>query len=118
MEHLFVPLPIAEVVAKKGFNEECLALYDRQNESKFELAKNPVTNWFPVFYTPAPTWDQVFSWLREEHKLHFNITTTENLYQFEIEYYGKNHVTVTPGPSAPFDYARHKAIELALNLLP
>jgi hypothetical protein len=72
---LFATYDIASLVGDKGFNKQCLGYYRIDNK------KILINNTFAeiayqkerVPLIPAPIWDQVFEWFRQEHRLHLDV---------------------------------------------
>lgn len=82
MNHLFVPYHIALLLKEKGFSEECLGLYRLYNNHQSLELKRDTGGWYKnsfinKFDAPeictAPTYEQVFDWIRTVYKLHISI---------------------------------------------
>lgn len=86
MENQFVPYEIALSLKELGFEEICLAIYNREETLRFNNLHNPIDRrktGFPKFNdgkTPAPLWQQAFDWFRENYKLYAIITPNINMY--------------------------------------
>lgn len=99
MKHLFIPYELAVLAKEKGFNEPCLALYNREKALRVSNLNNPkdrnkdfiVPNNSTSF--PAPLYQQTIDWFRDVHKIHFYITPyggeTEKWYLANIGYTNK-----------------------------
>ena len=64
----FLPLELAELVKEVGFDETCIATKygkntDEKDPEKIYLGYNGEG-------VPTPTYDQIFNWFREKHKIH------------------------------------------------
>lgn len=72
----FIPYNLALKLKELGFNEECLMLWEHTdfwtNLVRPEEFKKVVSE----RYCQAPSWDQAFNWVRENHNLHSYITAT------------------------------------------
>jgi hypothetical protein len=71
MKDQFVTFEIAKELKELGFDEPCLA---RFNKSKFQM--NRLRDWYKhnsgeidKIYLSAPLWQQVINWFREKYKL-------------------------------------------------
>lgn len=98
MENLFIPYTEAKILKEQlGFIKPCLALFDEtnQNNIRFELISSELVNSNyntpKYFYKPenypvvlTPTWDQVFDWFREKHKLDGYVHSYRKNYHFTI----------------------------------
>lgn len=70
MKHLFVPYELALLAKEKGFNEECLGWWWKDNGGKLFLNTN---NAFgadadrDMFLSNAPLYQQLVDWFRKKH---------------------------------------------------
>jgi hypothetical protein len=81
MEEEFVPYELALKLKEKGFDETCIAYY---NKNGVFYAMGSITGFQRSFFggfvpnlnkklTAAPLWQQAFDWFREKHNLSANI---------------------------------------------
>jgi len=77
MKEQFVPYEIALKLNEKGFNEECLGLYNltvmydskiSQPGEWFKIT-GPIKNHNEIDFVKAPLWQQVIDWFREKHDI-------------------------------------------------
>lgn len=69
MKDQFIPYELAVKLKELGFNEECIATFDE--DENFELQdfeQNYDT--FPSHIIAAPLWQQAFDWFRDKYGLH------------------------------------------------
>ena len=65
MEKEFIPYEQALALKELGFDEKCLAFYDK--ESKLIITGISKSRYAPKLYTP--TFSQAFRWFREKYRL-------------------------------------------------
>jgi hypothetical protein len=87
MREIFVPKDIAQKLKEKGFDEDCLAMYnDRYHKGELTVIgqhegsgvtgdsnSNFNNNQRDFEVCTAPTFEQVQNWFREKHNLHFYV---------------------------------------------
>lgn len=76
MKHLFVSYELAVLAKEKGFEQECLAHYNKQEE----LILSGHTQYALDKYNlgiQAPIYQQLIDWFREKHKIKFSETHQE-----------------------------------------
>ena len=68
MKHLFVPYELALKLKEKGFDEQCLMVYESKDSliPESEAGSN-YTN------VDAPLYQQVQDWFREKHNIHIKV---------------------------------------------
>lgn len=72
MQEQFLPYELALKLKELGFNEECIATFDE--DENFELQdfeQNYDT--FPSHIIAVPLWQQAFEWFEEKYDFHINI---------------------------------------------
>lgn len=82
MKDLFVPYELAVKLRDKGFNVACLATIDQTDFIHIKGTKYPVRGAMCYMEYPAPLWQQVIDWLREEKKIIILIEHNCTNYQF------------------------------------
>ena len=145
MKEQFVPYEIALKLKEKGFNETCLAYYNKlPNHKEFQLfglntpGQSEYTNrslWNKKDYAcAAPLWQQVIDWFREKHQIEIVLSgiTVYDIRQYHICLYYNVDGIMTDHAMLLFDEetreytgyqtftypeARQTAIEHALTLI-
>lgn len=87
----FIPYEQALTIKELGFDEECFTVYKNQSRAVSFLSKimsddvywkkNSMLN---INYLSAPSYQQVFKWFREEHKLDSYIKPYFDNYEYYI----------------------------------
>jgi hypothetical protein len=95
----FVPYELASRMKKIGFDEECIAYYQKSavigNDNILPISFTNMASDFNDYeysklgvpFYSAPTWQQAFRWFREKYKIHHRVDIqdlSENLYDYEI----------------------------------
>ena len=121
MKHLFVPYKIAELAKKNGFNENCLACYDGDNN---DLLK-PIDTDFNFFRQirgdklKAPLYQQLIDWFRVEHNMLIWVETATYLREFNYRYYIETYDNKAEGMKTNDYYkALNEAIKKAFKMIP
>ena len=99
MEKEFVPYELALRMKQLGFDEECIAYYQKSavigNDNILPISFTNMASDFNDYeysklgvpFYSAPTWQQAFRWFREKYKIHHRVDIqdlSENLYDYEI----------------------------------
>ena len=99
MEKEFVPYELALKMKQLGFDEECIACYQKSavigNDNILPISFTNMASDFNDYeysklgvpFYSAPTWQQAFRWFREKYKIHHRVDIqdlSENLYDYEI----------------------------------
>jgi hypothetical protein len=99
MEKEFVPYELALRMKQLGFDEECIAYYQKSavigNDNILPISFTNMASDFNDYeysklgvpFYSAPTWQQAFRWFREKYQIHHRIDIqdlSENLYDYEI----------------------------------
>mgnify|MGYP003350134069 CR=1 FL=1 len=116
MKEQFVTLEIAVKLKEKGFDKKCLAYYNTDPEfatPPFNLTK-PFGH---VWCLPAPLWQQVIDWFREEHNIDILIEYGGVPKMYSV--FVKNWIYADQKDIALFPYyeAREQAILKAIELI-
>lgn len=134
MKNLFIPCELAVIAKEKGFDEPCLAIYQK-NKHLFLGECHGFNMGYDIY---APLYQQIVDWFREKHKLHICVDFDKlkdnddapdiELYSFRInevwsegkdwsDYrYGFKHIMVRHKQLSYYE-ALNKAIEEAFNLI-
>jgi hypothetical protein len=123
MKHLFVPYEIAVIAKEKGFNEDCLAMYNHSNIIS-NPSINPIKNdcFFEIESDKdrcsAPLYQQLIDWFREKHK-QFIIIIPKATPSDSVVYYQYVGVIKYDWEDCYEDYyeALNKALEEAFKLI-
>lgn len=67
MKKQFVTYPIALALKELGFDERCLGHFDIQSKVLYVGDTEMNVSVLSEILLPAPLWQQVIDWLREEH---------------------------------------------------
>ena len=117
MKEQFVTYVIAKKLKELGFDEECLGSYFEwpiPDRGTFELSLRGTV--------PAPLWQQVIDWFREEYNLHIGITVNQFGYGFMfsiidlIKYKCIHDLEGGPNEKYSYNKAREQAILKAIEL--
>jgi len=72
MKHLFIPSELAIWAEELGFKEDCLGYYNEvAHTGKWAFERMIWEN--ATNYVPAPLYQQITDWLRQEHGIEFEI---------------------------------------------
>lgn len=125
MQHLFVSYEIAKQLKDKGFDEDCLCYYVKENNEKdwelfFEGGTFLARDYDQFIF--APLYQQVINWFDEKHKLEISITSWKKEgTKDEINYLHSVNKLGSPSTfkisSETKTEALTKAIEEALKLI-
>ena len=83
MDREFIPYELALELKQLGFDEPCLSYYEGESFS-YHLASIKGDD----YIIPAPLFQQVFRWFREEHKLIAGIFPNNHSLQDNVSYIG------------------------------
>jgi len=88
LEKEFIPYDRALALKELGFEEECLAYYDRLEDSKGamkQVFRLGTVNGIFTHFTLAPLYQQAFKFFREKHNILANVYANASgfLYQWE-----------------------------------
>lgn len=92
MNEDFVPFELAKKLKYKGFPQRAFGSYDMVGPTYFSdgrFFKDGCICYKDEAYT-APTISQVLKWLRDEKKIHIQITVYENGWYFEVWQYDES----------------------------
>lgn len=123
MDKLFVPYGLTVKLVEKGFNEPCLALYNREKVLRAINLNNPNDKTKSIKLTkniskyPAPTYQQALDWLREKHRIFIEINPMNSWETWVFRVYLKG--SMSPFYSNPWNGetydSYHKAMVESLN---
>lgn len=125
LKHLFVPYELAVKLKEKGFDEACIAYYDKVDKNK--LKPVPMTDEINSFHSnrygkvmlSAPPYQQVVDWFREKHKLQINISRNMGGWAYSIIEFSRGNKCIVSKPNETEDYylELNSAIKEALKLI-
>lgn len=117
MNKQFVLYELALKLKERGFNEECLAVWDNQTKELFMNDTREVNiNQIPSIFTLAPLWQQAFDWFREKHNLHLEITLIrDDVYSYEI--YNYNDDKWVGYKEVGYHTAKQKGLEKLIEII-
>lgn len=120
MKYLFVPYEIAIVAKSQGFNEPCLAYYERQQLSNIVEYSNSKLRQENLINGQclAPIYQQLIDWFRDKHNLHIEVfhqlrPANNVVYGIKI---GSNTGGIQDGFNNYYE-ALNKALEEAFKLI-
>ena len=121
MKYLFVPYEIAIVAKSQGFNEPCLAYYERQQLSNIVEYSNSKLRQENLINGQclAPTYQQLFDWFREKHDRYLCYTYRNDDGQWLIwfERVSSEDVEYTIHEHSSYYEALNKALEEAFKVI-
>jgi hypothetical protein len=86
MKKEFIPHEQALALEKLGFNEECLAGYNKETNELYISYEDGEPTFNQEYYVLAPIYQQAFRWFREKYGYDISIKKcTPSDYKFEIE---------------------------------
>lgn len=113
MDKEFVTYERAVTLKELGFNEPCICFYDEDGYLFSVREQDDIYD----YWTPAPSYSQVFRWFREKHKLHSYIEGAYPWFRYYINseddrFEGHKHSLFEEAESACLD----KLIEIVKNI--
>lgn len=117
MKEYFVPFEIAKKLKQLGFDEPCLACYDKcemlssYSSSVFE----PINYNTSGFVRSAPLYDQVFNWIRKNHSLQWVIT--KDKYNYDYYEFHEHDIMIKCDVFKSFEMCRAELLNEMLNHL-
>lgn len=111
MEKYFVPYETTLKLRSLGFNEQCIGYYvELVNpvEGKLQLGLADADS----FGCPAPLYDQVFEWFRDEFDAHITPLIVGDKYIFAIVWHG---IATKTKYYSTYDKARLACIEIMID---
>lgn len=110
MKDLFVPYELAVKLKEKGFKYDCLKFW-YNDEGGMELIGYRTA-------TPAPLWQQVTDWLREENGIFVRVNKDTSSYWCDINMHlNENEKYLEIGESEGYYISLQSGIEKALELI-
>ena len=113
MKHLFVPYDIAVKLKEKGFDEECMGIWQKP-----DFLHLGTSYWEGITMKKrvrAPMYQQAVDWLREKHNINIGITYYSNRDGRTWEY--RIHYMDRYGTCGGYYETLTKAINESLSLL-
>ena len=118
LKHLFVPYELAVKLKEKGFDYNCFAFYDSNNNIEYfcNLYKKHTNNSKSLGATVSPLYQQVVDWFREEHNILISVDNDGREYFYVYTFLKDDDRHILDGYKTYYE-ALTKAIEEALKLI-